>query len=260
MLLRIAAAFMFFTRLPLYKVVTVPSDYFKDLTHYWALTGWLTASVMAITLYISAQFLPLSIAVILAIVSRLLLTRALHEDGLADFFDGFGGGGTKERILVIMKDSHSGSFGVIALIIYFLLFHQTIYALPLKLACFALLAGDPLAKFIASLITFRLPYARKEEESKIKIIYNKMSVGIVIFSAVTGLLPLVLLFPPPYWFACILPILMFIGLTALMQKRIQGYTGDCCGALCLLIELSFYLSIAGLYTYYGPLFYSPYFS
>lgn len=72
-------------------------------------------------LWVTAQVLPVSIAWLLAILSRLLITGCLHEDGLADFFDGFGGGTTKERTLAIMKDSQIGSYGVIGLIGYFLL-------------------------------------------------------------------------------------------------------------------------------------------
>ena len=47
-------------------------------------------------------------------IARLLITGCLHEDGLADFFDGFGGGTSRERILVIMKDSHIGSYGAVS--------------------------------------------------------------------------------------------------------------------------------------------------
>jgi adenosylcobinamide-GDP ribazoletransferase len=65
---------------------------------------------MAATLYVGSMYLPYIIAVLLAIVVRLLVTGALHEDGLADFLDGFGGGGhDRERILAIMKDSHIGT-------------------------------------------------------------------------------------------------------------------------------------------------------
>ena len=70
-------------------------------------------------IYALSFVLPPLAAVAIALSGRLLLTGALHEDGLADFCDGFGGGYTKERILAIMKDSHIGTYGVIGLIIYF---------------------------------------------------------------------------------------------------------------------------------------------
>ena len=111
-MLRILAAFIFFTRLPFWRLAEVPSEYFKNVVSRWALVGWLTAGLSVIVLYTASLILPASVAVLLAIVTRLLITGCLHEDGLADFFDGFGGGTSRERILSIMKDSHIGSYGV----------------------------------------------------------------------------------------------------------------------------------------------------
>lgn len=63
----------------------IPDEYFKNIIYYWSMAGWLTASVMAMVLYLSSLLFPIAVAVMLAIASRLLLTGALHEDGLADF-------------------------------------------------------------------------------------------------------------------------------------------------------------------------------
>lgn len=104
-MLHILAAFIFFTRLPFWRLAEVPSEYFKNVVSRWALVGWLTAGFSVIVLYATSLVLPTSVAVLLAIVTRLLITGCLHEDGLADFFDGFGGGTSRERILSIMKDS-----------------------------------------------------------------------------------------------------------------------------------------------------------
>ena len=122
-MLRILAAFIFFTRLPFWRLAEVPSEYFKNVVSRWALVGWLTAGLSVIVLYTVSLILPASVAVLLAIVTRLLITGCLHEDGLADFFDSFGGGTSRERILSIMKDSHIGSYGVIGLILYFALLY-----------------------------------------------------------------------------------------------------------------------------------------
>jgi adenosylcobinamide-GDP ribazoletransferase len=182
-------------------------------------------------------------AVLLALVSRLLLTGALHEDGLADFLDGFGGGTDRTRTLAIMKDSHIGSYGVIGLILYFLLLFTLVLALPLPLACYALLVGDSWSKFIASNLINLLPYARKEEESKAKTVYSRMTPLAFLLSAAGGAFWAILLLPPYYRLACLLPIVIFALLVTLMHRRLQGYTGDCCGAAFLLCELSFYLAM-----------------
>ncbi|WP_206240254.1 adenosylcobinamide-GDP ribazoletransferase [Novosphingobium terrae] len=59
---------------------------------------------------------PASVAAGVALVAGLLVTGGLHEDGLGDVADGFGGGQTRERKLEIMKDSRLGSYGAIALV------------------------------------------------------------------------------------------------------------------------------------------------
>lgn len=237
----IGAALIFFTRLPFWRILNVPKEYFKQVINYWSVVGWLTASIMAGILWISAQFLPFQISVVLALMGRILATGALHEDGLADFFDGFGAGGDKSRILAIMKDSYIGTYGVLGLIFYFLLLFLIISDLPLNIACLAILAGDPLCKFISSLITLRLGYARDEETSKSGTVYRKMQPFTFLVSALFGVVPLLILLSFHYWIAVIFPILVFFLLTYLMKRKIQGYTGDCCGALFLTTELSFYL-------------------
>jgi len=243
---KIAAAFVFFTRLPLWrlKAFNLPLEYFKPVINYWSIVGWLTAGVMAFTLWASAHFFPFSIAVLLAILSRVLLTGALHEDGLADFFDGFGGGTTRSRTLEIMKDSHIGTYGVISLVFYFaLLFYalQTNY-----FACLVILAGDPFCKWLASQLPLFLPYARNEEESKSKVVYTKPSIYAFSLSLLFGVLPLFFLPEMKYLIALVFPVIVFFIFVYFLKKRIGGYTGDCCGALFLLCELAFYLGVIGM--------------
>ena len=247
-MLRILAAVNFFTRLPFWRLAEVPSEYFKNVVSRWALVGWLTAGLSVIVLYTASLILPASVAVLLAIVTRLLITGCLHEDGLADFFDGFGGGTSRERILSIMKDSHIGSYGVIGLILYFALLYTLLSSLPLTLAGSAILAGDPFSKGVAGMIINRLPYARKAEEAKNKTVYSRMTTSEYTCCLFSALIPMFWLPEPVYLLAGLLPVLVFYFLTSLMKKKIQGYTGDCCGATFLLCELSFYLGLAYIFT------------
>lgn len=247
MKLRILAAFIFFTRLPLWKITDVPSRYFKQIVSGWPMVGWITGGISAGVLMGASLVFPPEIAILLMICSRLLLTGCLHEDGLADFLDGFGAGKDKCRILSIMKDSHIGTYGVIGLICYFLFYLFLIRSLPVSLAACAVLAGDPFCKGISSMIVNRLPYARKEEESKSKTVYSPMSkpeyAGVAFFS----LLPLFWL-PSAMYLLAVIPVLFaWYLLTSFMKKKIQGYTGDCCGATFLLCEIVFYTGIVLIY-------------
>ena len=238
--MNLLAAFIFFTRLPFWRLKEVPSECFKHVVPYWPWVGWLTGSVMAMVLALGSLVMPVSLAWIWAIVTRLFITGALHEDGLADFFDGFGGGTTRERTLAIMKDSHIGTYGVIGLIIYFLLMLELRH-LPVSMLCTLILCGDCWGKLCASQLINFLPYARKEEDSKAKVIYNRMSSKELFICIMGGTLPLWLL-PLSLWGALVAPCLVLAFLILLMKRRLQGYTGDCCGATFLMCEMAFYLS------------------
>jgi len=243
----IAAALIFFTRLPLWRIkaFNVPAEHFNRAINYWAVIGWLTAAVMAGVLWCAAQILPPSVAVVIAILSRVLLTGALHEDGLADFLDGFGGGTTTERTLRIMKDSHIGAYGVLGLIFYILILFTLLNSMSVGNACVAILIADPLCKLISSQITRFLTYARTEETSKARIVYTKATITALATSVVFGIAPLILLGNmPQVLFPTALAILTFLLLVFLMKRKINGYTGDCCGAMFLICELIFYLAYA----------------
>lgn len=239
----IFAAFVFFTRLPLWKLkmFQLSAQYFENVINYWAVVGWLTGGVMVGVLWLTSKFLSIGGAVILALLSRLLLTGALHEDGLADFFDGFGGGTNKKRILEIMKDSHIGTYGVLALVIYFLLSFQVLQSFPLKMLYILLFVADTFSKFLVANITLFLPYARTQATSKSGVVYQKMKWQLFLVSLPFGVLPLLFLPSWEYLLALLFPIFLFLGLINLLKSKIQGYTGDTCGALFLLCELSAWL-------------------
>ena len=166
---RLWASFIFFTRLPLWRLHQPPRECYRSVVEYWPLTGWLTAGVMAAVVYFGSIWMPYPVAVLLAIASRILLTGALHEDGLCDFFDGFGGGGNdRQRILDIMKDSRTGTYGVLGIVLYGLLLLATLVSMPRTMAALTILAADPFAKMVAGQIIMMMPYARNEEESKAK--------------------------------------------------------------------------------------------
>lgn len=245
---RILAAFSFFTRLPLWRITTIGKNHYERVVPLWGLTGWLTGGVMALTCP-AAVWIGLSpdIAIILALVSRVLLTGALHEDGFADFCDGFGGGTDRESVLRIMKDSHIGTYGVIGLLLYYLM----MWNLMRVLACLwffplVIIAADTTGKYLSSFIIRFLPYARKADEAKNRLVYTPADTADLVVSSVTGLLPLVCLcvVTGPACLLCLASSACCCAfLFFLMYKRIQGYTGDCCGACFLLTELVFYVTL-----------------
>ena len=164
---RIWASLIFFTRLPFWRLHQPPKECYQSVVEHWPLTGWLTGGLMAATLWLGSLYLPYIIAVLLAVVVRLLVTGALHEDGLADFLDGFGGGGSdRARILAIMKDSHIGTYGVIGLIFYEFLLVAALYSLPPLMAVWAILAVNPFSKMVTAQLIMMMPYARRKKRQR----------------------------------------------------------------------------------------------
>ena len=247
---RIWAAFIFFTRLPLWRWHQPSRGSYDYVVEYWPLTGWLTGGLMALTLYVGSMYLPYIIAVVAAIVVRLLLTGALHEDGLADFLDGFGGGGSdRGRILAIMKDSHIGTYGVLGLILYELLLTAALYSLTPTMAALTILAATPYARMVAAQLIMMMPYARREEEAKARVVYRKIEWQAGVSLAIQGLLPMAafLWLTRLSWEMVIfIPCVVMYFIYLLIWNRLRGYTGDCMGAVCLLIELMVYLVVCAL--------------
>lgn len=241
------AAVMMLTRLPLWRVVTIEKRYFADVLMYWPLVGYLTGGLTALTLWGASLVMPWFPACVLAVAVRLLLTGAMHEDGLADFLDGFGGGTSKEKILAIMKDSHIGSYGTIGLIVYFLLYVSFLYSLDMPVAWALVVSADIFSKFCTSFMINTLPYARTEEESKTKVVYRHNTLFAYIPIVILVFLPFIAV--KDYWFlgALVLPVVTSLCLRMYMKKKIGGYTGDCCGASFLITELACYLGIVIIY-------------
>ena len=250
---RIWASFIFFTRLPFWRLHEPPQACYKTVVEHWPLVGWLTGGVMAAILYFGSMVMPYLVAVIVAVVVRMLVTGALHEDGLADFLDGFGGGGRdRQRILDIMKDSRIGTYGVLGLVCYELLLGATLFSLTPEMAAFTILAADPFSKMVTSQLVMMLPYARKEEDAKSKTVYRKMEWKAGVSLAIQGLLPMagfLFLTRLPWSMIIFLPCLVMYFLYLLIRQRLQGYTGDCCGAVCLLVELTVCLVVCSLVTH-----------
>jgi len=249
------AALMMFTRLPWWRIYEPEAEHFRNTAAYWPFVGWITGSFTALVFALSIQVFPLSLATLITITSRILLTGALHEDGLADFCDGMGGGTTRKRILEIMKDSHIGTYGVIGLIVYFLFYYfglrelvivflqetlkpETSCKNPIMLMCAALFTMDVWGKSVASFILF-LPYARDEETAKTHLVYNPLNLWQIVRVLIAAA-PIIAIFLmldyTPHWVLFVTPIVVEILISLWLRARLKGYTGDCCGAMFLLCE------------------------
>lgn len=238
-------ALMFYTRIPCPKNIDHNEEYINKATRYFPLIGWIVGTISYFVFLISNFLFEINIAIIFSLLSGVLVTGAFHEDGLADVFDGFGGGWTKAKILEIMKDSRIGTYGVIALIFLFLVKYYSLFGLFSKINLenhfFVLLlfvAYHSLARLTAINIVFTLQYVREDETSKVKPIAKAYGYKEIAGTYFFGILPLILLCFFQWKFSfVILPLFMlYFYSRRYFAKWIGGYTGDCLGAVEQLAE------------------------
>jgi adenosylcobinamide-GDP ribazoletransferase len=253
-------ALMFYTRIPCPKNIDHNPDYLNKASRYFPLIGWIVGGISFLVYYLSAVLFTNEIAVILSIIAGILTTGAFHEDGFADVCDGFGGGWTKEKILLIMKDSAIGAYGAIGVVLLFLLkFYvilDTLYTSENNLqsaVCNLLifLSAHSISRLSAISIVFTHEYSREDASSKSKPIAQNFTWKEVVGASFFGLLPLVVL-SFFQWQLLLALIPVFIArffLARYFQKWIDGYTGDCLGATQQVCEVVFYLSIIGIWKF-----------
>ncbi|MEC5397909.1 adenosylcobinamide-GDP ribazoletransferase [Uliginosibacterium sp. H1] len=247
---RFFLALAYFTRIPVPAWVGWQPDELNRAARYFPLVGLLVGAVAAAVLWLAAQVLPLTLAVLLSMAASILLTGAFHEDGLADSADGFGGGYTPQRVLEIMKDSRIGSFGAIALVLVLLGKHQTLLALDLRGACIALLVMHPASRWAALLVMGTMRYVRGDDaDARAKPVAEGIGCSELVIGSLCGLLPLAALATRDGLLALgvllsILAVTVVAG--AWFRRRIGGYTGDCLGALQQLAELAGCMTLLAL--------------
>ncbi|MER9376623.1 adenosylcobinamide-GDP ribazoletransferase [Mesorhizobium sp. M0491] len=232
----IALCLVFFTRLPL------PVFDFRGRSlaaAIWAapIAGLVVGLIGAIVFATAERFgLAMGPAAALALVATVLTTGCLHEDGLSDVADGFGGGKSRGKKLEIMRDSRIGAYGAMALGLSLLIRWSALseFIDPTQ-ALFALLAAHAASRGLLGAFMHLLPPARIDGLSADA---GTVSLEVAIAGAVLGAIPLLLLGLGGAVFALILLGLLFAAFRALCLNQIDGQTGDTIGALQQASEIA----------------------
>ena len=242
-------AIMFFTRIPCPKWVDHNPDYLKKSAKYFSLVGIIVGGIGALVFYGFSFIFSTEISVLLSMISTIYVTGAFHEDGFADVCDGLGGGWTKEKILLIMKDSRLGTYGVSGLVLILAIKFSALREIPNYYIPLTIIAGHSVSRFIATTLIYTHPYVRDTDDSKAKPAAKSITLSMVLFSAIFGILPL-FFFKTPFIFLALIPSYfakMYLG--AKFKKWLGGQTGDCAGAVQQLSEVIFYLSVIILWKF-----------
>ncbi|WP_349362353.1 adenosylcobinamide-GDP ribazoletransferase [Roseomonas sp. E05] len=233
-LAELAAAFGLLTRLPV-GFLPQPADAAGHARAAWAwplagaVVGALGGGTQAL---LTATGLPPGLAAPWALAVMLLASGALHEDGLADTADGFGGGRDRPRKLEIMRDSRIGSFGALALVLALTLRGGALAELAAPLP--AMIATGALARAAMLLPLLTLPPARRDG---LAAGLGRPPLGAALAAPVLAAVLAGLLLPAG---AALLALASALagaaGLTALARAQIGGQTGDVLGACAVIAE------------------------
>ncbi len=189
------------------------------------------------------------LAVLVALAAMTLLSGALHEDGLADAADGLGGGRDKEQALSIMKDSRTGSYGVIALILSYGLRATALASLAATspaLSALALLSGAAVSRGLMVAHWHALPPARA---GGIAAGAGKPDAKARTIAVTSGALACLVLLVAVVHFISIFAAIALSGIsvfgfTRYVRWRLGGHTGDTIGASQQAGEIVFLVALA----------------
>ncbi|MEM8729065.1 MAG: adenosylcobinamide-GDP ribazoletransferase [Pseudomonadota bacterium] len=181
------------------------------------------------------------IAGLLAVTVQVVVTGAMHEDGLADTADGLWGGLTPERRLDIMRDSRIGTYGVLALILSVGIRVQALaLLLPLGGTGVAALAVAAMtSRAIMPALMAALPHARKDGLARQ---VGRPGVAPVALGGGIALVAALVAFGPMGLGACLAALLAGAGLGLLARARLGGQTGDILGASQQIAEIAVLLT------------------
>jgi len=243
----LCTALQFYSRIPVPSTLPYSEQRLHAATRYFPLVGLIVGGIGAGVYWLASWMFPDYIALLLSMLATIWVTGSFHEDGFADFCDGFGGGYSIDRILDIMKDSRIGTYGCIGLIGMLTTKFAALYSIH-ELSFFLVLpAAHTLSRLMPVLVIFSTPYSRKDATSKSKPIGQK---GTILDLWIAAISALALLFFLP-WDLVGSALLLLLLMTFLFRKyvlrKLGGYTGDCLGALQQLAEVCLYLSMVAYF-------------
>ena len=258
-------AVMFLTRISVSSSLPHDNAYMQKSLRYFPVVGWLVGGFSALVYLVFSKYISSDIGILASMIASVLATGAMHEDGLADVCDGFGGGWTKEKILLIMKDSRIGAFGSMGLIAVLASKFMLLRELPQftpdlvhpssnillnsRYMILTLVAAHGLSRLMPVLVIRYLDNVSDPQSSKSKpMSTRRLSAPELLLTIAFALVPFI--FMSWHFLLAIAPALYITYASAkYFRKWIGGYTGDCLGAIQQLSEISFYLGVIIVWRY-----------
>jgi adenosylcobinamide-GDP ribazoletransferase len=239
------ASIVFCTRLPLLRATPIAGATLANSAWAFPIAGLAVGAIGAVVYALAHhEGLPAWPAAALTVAATLLATGCLHEDGLADTADGFGGGKTREQKLAIMRDSRIGTYGVCALTLSLVIRICAVASFPNAHAVvWALFAAHGAARACMPVLMYALPPARRDGLS---FDAGRPAGNGVAVAAAFGFVILAFCLHPIRGLVALI-VLGIVGVVMawLSSRQIEGQTGDVLGALEQVSEIAVLLVALG---------------
>jgi adenosylcobinamide-GDP ribazoletransferase len=243
-------AVRFFTIVPVRAAPgEMAPDWLTRCLKYSPLVGVGIGIVSALVWLVANELWGPTIAALLAVAASITVTGALHEDGFADTFDGFGGGWSVEKRLAIMKDSRIGTYGALALGLGVALRIAALAALTPWAGAAVLIAAHAAARAAPAFVMTRLTYSGDIAAMKVPYIQSRPRADELLFVLVVtaaAAVPLALISVVSIAAGWFLGAAFAAALAAWARRLIGGYTGDVLGAIEQAFEIGFLLGVAAV--------------
>jgi adenosylcobinamide-GDP ribazoletransferase len=231
------------TRIPMPHSGATPPDRMARAQRAFPLVGAIIGlAIGLVDRCLLAIGIPELAAAALALGAGAVMTGALHEDGLADVGDGFGGGRDRETKLAIMRDSRIGTYGVLVLLVSFAAKFSALASLPVTAIIPVLVATHALARAAMPVLAANMPFARDDGLGKSAGRPDNVSTMIAV-----GIAVVIALLCLPIEAALLALLATAAGaaaIAALAWRQIGGVTGDVFGAAEQVAESAVLLTLA----------------
>ena len=228
-------AIQFLTRVPVPGLAGLSGEQVRvGLTRavgWFPLVGAFVGAVTAVTLLLAEQLWPRFVAVILALIVEARLTGAFHEDAVADFCDGVGGGRNPAHVREIMKDSRIGSYGALGLLLAVALRAALMFSLEPSRLVIAIIAAAAFGRLLAVIAMASIAPAPRGEglANDVGAGIRARDVALAVLTASPALLAYAFMAPFASLLALAASIAFLLWFRALVLRRAGGSTGDCLG-------------------------------
>lgn len=235
------SALQFLTILRFKKEGLINAESLGSSWVYFPLVGAFLGLVLITLDKILFPLLPATLLSLILVFTLIILSGAMHIDGLADTLDALFSGKGKEGMLSIMREVHKGTFGVLGIIAAVLFKVALLSSIPLHLRALSLLLMTVLSRYSMGLAIAFFPYARSE--GKAKVFFEQKGLKAFMLSTIITLLILALIARFVSLIILFSVVIFTSSVSLIVKRKIGGLTGDGLGALSELNELLVLLSI-----------------